>query len=275
VLVNDETALRSLEGRVTTAPDDLRQLLERVLGWADSRPVDRAIRLMERFALHGTPLVLCGDRDSDLVRIAHAIHRRAFGVESLFVLADPRRSPRNAGLVSRPTVTAALELAAGGVLCVRSRRPPHDFGRVVHQLRDAGARLVVCADAAERSDVLLFVADPIRVPTLASRRHELSKIVDGYADDARADLGLAAPFMTSHRLWVMRHCASLPEIALATRRLVALQCAGNVAGAAALLVMGHTSLGEWLHRRRGWRDQNGAARSSPSAPRPSWTRGRG
>jgi len=234
-----------------TAPaDDLRGFLERVLGWADPRPVDRAIRLMERWVLHGTPLVLCGDRDGDLVRVAHAVHRRAFGVESLFVLADPRRSPRSTGLVSRPTVTAALELAAD-VLCVRSRHPPRDFGRAAHQIREVGARLLVCADATERSDVLLFVADPIRVPPLASRRHELSRIVDGYADDARADLGLAAPFMASHRLWVMRHCASLPEIALATRRLVALQRAGSVAGAADLLGMGHTSLGEWLARRRG------------------------
>jgi hypothetical protein len=231
--------------------DDLRQFIERVLGWGDPRSVDRAIRLMERSALHGTPLVFSGDRDRDLVRIAHAIHRRAFGIESRFVLADPRRVPRSAGLVSRPTVTTALEVAAGGVLCVRSQHPPRDFARAVNQLPDVGARLVVCADAWERCAVLLSIADPIRVPTLASRLHELPKIVDGYADDARADLGLAASFMASHRLWVMRHCASLPEIALATRRLVALQRAGTVAGAADLLGIGHTSLGEWLARRRG------------------------
>jgi len=114
----------------------------------------------------------------------------------------------------------------------------------------AGMRLVVCAETTERCDALLFVADPIRVPSLASRQHELPRIVDAYADDARADLGLAAPFMASHRSWVTKHCASLPEIALATRRLVALQRAGTVAGAADLLGMGHTSLGEWLQRRR-------------------------
>jgi len=236
---------------MTGAPavDDLRRFLERVLGWGDPRPVDRAIRLMERAALHGAPLVLCGDRE--VVRIARALHCRAFGDELPFVVADPRRSSRNAGMVSRATLAAALEVVADGVLCVRSRHPPRDFGRVVGQLADVGARLLVCADDAERCDVLLFVADPIWVPPLASRREELPRIVDAYADDARAELASPAPFAASHRSWVIEHCASLPAIEVATRRMVALQRAGNVAGAAALLGMGHTSLGEWLARRRG------------------------
>jgi hypothetical protein len=109
---------------------------------------------------------------------------------------------------------------------------------------------VVCADAWERCAVLLSIADPIRVPPLASRGDELAKLVDAYADDARAELGSPAPFTASHRSWVMEHCTTLPAIEVATRRLVAIQRAGSVAGAAALLGMGHTSLGEWLHRRR-------------------------
>ena len=36
---------------MTSAVDDLRGFLERVLGWADPRPVDRAIRLMERWVV--------------------------------------------------------------------------------------------------------------------------------------------------------------------------------------------------------------------------------
>jgi len=231
--------------------DVVREFLERVLGWADPRPVDRAVRLMERAALHGTPLVFCGERDRDVVRIAYAIHHRAFGAEAPFVVADARLRVRGAAAANRPTLAAALEVAVGGVLCVRSQHPPRDFRRAVGRVPEVGTRLVVCADAAERCHVLLTVAEPIRVPPLASRTEELPRIVDAYADDARAELASPAPLTASHRHWVMARCASLPAIELATRRMVALQRAGNVAGAAALLGMGHTSLGEWLARRRG------------------------
>jgi hypothetical protein len=240
--------------------DDLRQFLERVLGWADPRPVDRALQLVERAATNRVPLVLSGDRDRILVRIAHALHRRALGAGPPFVVADPRWHQRTHGLASYATVSAALEVAAGGVLCVRSRRPPRDFNRVITRLPDVGAKLVVCVDAAERCDVLLSIAEPIRVPPLASRRDELPKIVDAYATDARADLASSAPFTPSHRAWVMRHCASLPAIELTVRRLVALQRAGSIAGAAALLGMGHTALGEWFALRRGLQGRLAAGR---------------
>jgi hypothetical protein len=121
-----------------------------------------------------------------------------------------------------------------------------------------------------------LVLAPIKIPALTTRAHELDRIIDEYAHDAAVALQISTLLMGADRHWVRTYSAtSLPEIEKGAWRMLALRQTGNIAGAAALLGMGHTSLGEWLHRRRWWRDQNDAARPSPPELRPSWTRGRG
>jgi len=69
--------------------DDLRELLERLLGWTRTRMVDRAIQSIELAMTHRTALVLLGE--TDLVPIAQALHRRILGAEQPFVVCDRRR----------------------------------------------------------------------------------------------------------------------------------------------------------------------------------------
>jgi hypothetical protein len=105
------------------------------------------------------------------------------------------------------------------------------------------------------SDVLLAVSDPIRLPALETRASELPRIVEEYAEDARAALSSSAPFTQQDRGWVVTRCASsLHEIELATLRLVAIRHTGTVARAAELLGMSHGALGEWFKQRRGRRN---------------------
>ena len=159
-------------------------------------------------------------------------------------------------------------------MCVRARWLPRYLAERVAAVRDARIQLVICGIEPPRLTELVLA--PIKIPELATRRHELDRIIDEYAHDAAVALQISAPFTATDRHWVRTHSAtSLPEVEKGAWRMLALRQTGNIAGAAALLGMGHTSLGEWLHRRRGWRDQNGAARPSAPVPRPSWTRGRG
>jgi hypothetical protein len=236
------------------ARDGLRSFLARLLGWNDVPAVDRALRSVDLAATQRAPLVLCGD--GDLVPIAHALHRRTFGPDQPFVLTDPGRGDTPATVrapVNCRSGVTAFEAATAGSLCVRSRRPPRDFAKVMDLIRDprARVRLVVCADPYEMSDVLLAVSDPLRLPPLKTRARELPRIVEEYAEDARGALSSAAPFTQQDREWVVTRCSSsLHEIELATLRLVAIRYAGTVARAAELLGMSHGALGEWFKQRR-------------------------
>jgi hypothetical protein len=241
-----------------SAGDALRDFLARLVGWDDLAAVDRAFRSVDLAATQRAPLVLCGD--GDLVPIAHALHRRAFGPDRPFVLADPRRGNTPATVrapVNCRSGVTAFETATDGTLCVRSRRPPRDFTKVMELLPapSARVRLVVCADPYEMSEVLLAASDPIRLPALETRASELPRIVEEYAEDARGALFSSAPFTQQDRDWVVIRCASsLHEIELATLRLVAIRHAGTVARAAELLGMSHGALGEWFKVRRRTRE---------------------
>src|SRR4051812_48238820 len=148
----------------------LRGFLSRLLGWRSERPqvVDHALRSIRLAAAGRLALVLCGD--GDLVPMAQSIHRHALGADRPFVVCDPRRRPGKATVRSAEnyeTGMRALAAAAGGSLCVRSRRLPRDFSDVVTALRDPSSRvqLVVCARAP--ADCESFLAAPIVVPPLA------------------------------------------------------------------------------------------------------------
>jgi hypothetical protein len=88
------------------------------------------------------------------------------------------------------TGMAALEAARRGTVCVVSRRPPNDFAQLMSALRDQDdARLVVCARTGWRCEVLLAISEPIHVPQLADRAHEVPRVVEEYGEDAREERG--------------------------------------------------------------------------------------
>jgi len=231
----------------------LRGFLARILGWASHRGefVDLAVRAVRLAVTRRATLALCGD--GDLVPIARGLHRYALGDDRPFVLCDPRRRGTDAGalLENYPSGLSAFRAATDGSMCMRSKRLPRDFAELVAALRDPSARVQLTVCGPRPPDRTELVLAPIKIPALSTRRHELDRIIDEYAHDAAAALRISAPFMKIDRDWVRTHSAtSLPEIEKGTSRIVALREAGNIARAAALLGMGHTSLGEWIGRRR-------------------------
>ena len=168
-------------------------------------------------------------------------------------MCDPRRhdTGADAHLENHTTGMIALAAATGGSVCLRSNRLPRDFVKLAAMLREPGAcvQLILCGPRPPvRTDLVLA---PIKIPALSTRRHELDRIIDEYAHEAAVALRSSAPFTATDRDWVRTHAAtSLPEIEKGTWRTVALRKTGNIAGAAALRGMGHTSLGEWFDRRR-------------------------
>jgi pSer/pThr/pTyr-binding forkhead associated (FHA) protein len=232
----------------------LRGFLARVLGWRSDRieTVDHALRSIRMAAARRIALVLSGD--GDLVPTARSIHRHALGAHRPFVVCDPRRRQGKATVRSAENYETGMEAyaaAAGGSLCVRSRRLPRDFDAVVAALRDPSSRvqLVVCADAL--ADGGPYLAAPIIVPPLADRAAELDRIITEYAEDAILQLGTPrSAFPAVDRAWVREHSASsLPEIEKATLRLIAIRESRNLSNAAARLGMAPVSLSRWIGRR--------------------------
>jgi len=260
----------------------LRSFCARILGWSIERvgAVEHALRSIEFAAAHRAALVLLGE--TNLVSIAHALHRRMFGAGQPFVVCNPRlgnmpassRSPAN-----YESAVKAIGAAAMGSLCVHRRRLPRDFPAAVALIHEPAAcvHLVICGDRHDEYEALLEAMAPIYVPSLQERTAELPRIVEEYAADTAVALSSTASFTSNDRDWICRCCASsLPEIENATLRMVALHEAGNVVGAATRLRMSHTSLGEWLRRRRARRasaPRRCASEPSSPRPRPSETRG--
>jgi hypothetical protein len=233
----------------------LRGFLARLLGWADDRAeaVDHALRSVRMAATRRVALVMCGD--GDLVPSARSIHRHSRGSDRPFIVCDPRRQTGQATVRSAENYSSGMEAlfaAAGGSLCVRSRRLPQDFREVINALRAPRlqAQLVVCAEAQE--DCELYGVMPINIPPLTAREAELDRIVSEYANDAATYLlTMRSAFPNEDRAWVREHaCTSLPEVEKATLRLVALRESRSLSAAAARLGMAPVSLSRWIGRRR-------------------------
>jgi hypothetical protein len=231
----------------------MRAFLARIIGWSDKHAVELALSSVTLAAAGCTTLVLCGG--GDLVPIAWALHRRVRAPGLPFVVADPRRGDQPASVrspASRGAALAALEVARHGTLCIRLEREPTDIDEAVPLLRAADdVMLILCATPYATSSRLLIRPAPIVVPPLASRAHELERIVDEYAADAIADLGAPRDCLTAaDRGWVREHAAgSLAEIEAATLRLVTLRTSRNMSHAAARLGMALVSLSRWVGRR--------------------------
>jgi hypothetical protein len=128
---------------------------------------------------------------------------------------------------------------------------PRDFAEVTAALRDPGRRvqLVVCTH--DTTDSQRFAAATVDIPPLASRAVEIGRVIDEYGGDAVVALGANVTFTSADREWVREHSAgSLPEIEKGTLRLIALREGGSIVRAASILEMSHSSLTEWIGRRR-------------------------
>ena len=232
----------------------LRSFCARILGFANDRAVDHARRSLELAADHRAALVLLGE--TDLVPIAHALHRRTLGADRPFIVCDRGRRNTPASVRSptnHETGVAAFREACGGSLCVRRNRLPRDFSSVVARLRSTDdVQLIVCAEGRNDAHPFLALPAPIRVPSLRVRTDELSRIVDEYAIDAVAELrALRASFTDADRQWVLDNAPlTLPEIEKATLRLIAIRVSRNMSDAAARLGMAPVSLSRWVGRRK-------------------------
>jgi FHA domain len=232
----------------------LRDFLARLLGWGNAQlaAVDHALCSIRTAAARRAALFLCGD--GDLVLTARSIHRRSRRAGDAFILCDPRRQPGKATVRSaanHATGIAALAAATGGTLCVLHRRLPRDFPEVIETLRSPNSQvqLMVCKETQDECEK--YRVTPIVIPPLVGREAEIHQIIQDYADDAVAELGLTrSGFLPVDAAWVRRHAStSLPEIEKATLRLVALRASRNVNKAAARLGMTYVSLTRWIGRR--------------------------
>jgi hypothetical protein len=221
----------------------LRELMERLIGWEEERQeeVDQALFSLRIAATHREPLLLRGA--GNLVSIARSLHQHAFEGRPFVVCKPPAKG------------MDALAAATGGTLCIWRHQQPDDIDEVVSALRVPSPRalLVVCAHAAPRgSDIasqIVTVVRSIRLPPLTERRGELHRIIDAYARDAMAAFG--GFFTAADREWIASDASgSLHQIAMATRRVVALHaCGESLTAASKLLSMSHSSLSDWLARR--------------------------
>lgn len=234
----------------------LRAFLCRLLGWSSdrARSVDLALRSIRIASTRQAALLLCGD--DDLVSIARALHRHALGAERPFVLCDPRRQQthENVRVVGNyKQGMEALKAAKSGSLCTWDRQPPRDFVDVKRARQDLDTRAMLIVCARQPTDAEALGATPIVIPSLNRRANELPQIVDEYAKEAIAELGLEGrEFSSECRDWIIRdEAASLADIEKATLRLLALQeVTGNVSRAAKLLGMARWSLSKWIGRRQ-------------------------
>jgi hypothetical protein len=204
-------------------------------------------------ATRRTPLVLSGD--SDLVPIALSLHTHVRGHDKPFILCDPRRRRSKADLrlvENSKDVRQTLRSAIGGSLCLLRRRLPSGAAAVLDEIRRSRPRvqLIICT-SEERGTAELLVADPLMIPPLSERGHELDRIIFEYATEAMREMNIPrSVFTEKDHEWVRTHAASsLPEIEKATRRLVALRADRTLSAAASRLGMATVSLSRWLGRR--------------------------
>lgn len=233
---------------------ELRAFCRRLFGWGDecADVVDDKMHTLLTAAREGTPIALRGA--TDLVPVAHALHRRLFGPDAPFVVCDPQRRQGNGSVrwqPSRATGRLALEAAIGGSVCVRSHSLPPDFKALAASFREAGslAMLFICLyDSDPIRDVL---CPPIEIPSLAERGSDLDRLLDDYLRDAARTLGVRRVRLAQHvRESVLRNVDSLTELENTALRLVAIASSRSLAQAAIRLHLAPVSLSRWVGRRR-------------------------
>jgi hypothetical protein len=234
-----------------TSTDELRRYLSRLLGWSNTSAIDNALRSLELARDHRAQLVLCGA--GDLVPTAYALHRRALGPDTPFIVCDPRRGNTRATVRSPANyvdVDAAFAAAAGGSLCVRRRRLPRKFPALAERLRSSSEVQYICLD--ESSLQWLVRPGPIEIPSLRDRPQDIPRIVDECLLDAVSELPWATQLTEKDRAWLIASASSstFAELEKSIVRFMAVRSFNSLSQAAAQLGLTAVSLTRWVARRR-------------------------
>lgn len=237
----------------------LRAFCQRLLGWGSHqlRAVDHALRSIRLATAHRASLILSGD--GDLVPVAHSLHHYTVGHAAPFIVCDTKRPESKATArapANVPNVLEAFTRAAGGTLCLPPLRLPADIEAALRRAHDPDGQvqLVLCTRRRPHS-IAALSGTTINIPPLQYREdEELARIVQEYASDAFATLGLAAEpeyFTNTDLRWVTSHCVeSLQDVWKATLRVVALNASSqDLAQAASRLGLPTQSLAAWLDSR--------------------------
>jgi len=243
----------SYEEPTPAPPPNITQYLERLIGWGPEHAsaVARAAAAVELARQRLSHLALFGP--GDLVPIAMSIHRRSLGGERPFVVVDPRRlvDPCCGRSQARamPTLAAAMDAAQGGTVCIRAVRIPRDWYTASGRLADPrdDVRLMVAYPPTRLGDLELARPSPIVIAPLAGR--DIARLIDEYAEEARADLDMPAPVTADQRVWITEFCHDHNAVEVAVRRFIALSCTSGVCDAAYHLGMAPVSLSRWMRRR--------------------------
>jgi hypothetical protein len=234
---------------------ELRDFCRRIFGWDDARreAVDDVMHALLAAVAACAPIALRGK--SDLVPVAHALHRRLLGPERPFVVCDPRRRDGDGSVRSAPNRGRgmdALLAAMGGSVCLRARRLPADFDEMADSLRGSGptAQVFVCLSDLDRIRVRDLLSPPIEIPSLGGRAGDLDRLVGEFLADATRALGVAGMRFSGRASdSVLRGVTSLAELERGVLRLVAIKSTPNLSQAAARLGVALVSLSRWVDRR--------------------------
>jgi len=233
----------------------LRNVVCRMLGWSADRAaaVDLALRGIRFTAMRRAVLVLHGEQD--LVPLARELHRSTLTAARPFVVCSPRRRTGDLPESSTESMTsgvAAVRAAAGGTVCLLQKTLPFDLKEMLDELRHPGCQtqLVTCATSTREAQ--LFVAAPVIIPSLASRKAEVDRIIQDYAAEAAASMGIGERWLNpAERVWIRDHVGdSLPGIQKATLRLAAIRRAGSISAGALKVGISHTAMLKWLRTHK-------------------------
>jgi len=238
----------------------LRCFLNRLIGWGPSamEKVDEALQEMRTAQRRRDPMIFVGE--GDLAPVLRDLSGYLFGSSAPFVVSDPRRQFTDEEDVRRmrnePLLRDAVAAGVGGVVFLRSQRIDPAFADVVCDLRDprtsASARQVqfmIGGPVVPSEAQSVRCAAPIVIPPLSERGREVEHIISEYYEDAMREFEVRAEIPAAERTWIHASCTSLADIAKATRRVLALRLAGNVAAAASRLEIAPVSLRRWLRNR--------------------------
>jgi hypothetical protein len=233
---------------------ELRDFCCRIFGWDDARKELVNDVTQRLFAAVGCGAAIALRGESDLVPVAHALHRRLLGTERPFVVCDPRRGDVPGSVRSPPNCRSgmdALMAAAGGSICIRACRLPADFDALSEALRGSRPAVQTFVCLTKRDRVRDLLNPPVEIPSLRRRASDLERLIGEYLADATRALGVdKMRFSSIAPDSILRSVDSLTELERTLLRLVALKSTRSLSQAASRLRIAQVSLSRWILRRR-------------------------
>jgi hypothetical protein len=239
------------------ASDAVRRMFQRYLGYDE--PALRAVEDAHHAAARQRHLVLLGPPGAGSVAFARSIHAHTLGAPWPLVFTPryhPDRATQRLAHTFRTSYAEqkqALAAADHGTLVLSLADLPDDPRFLIDSLkrRASGTRAVFLGgEDADLGALGAFASDSvvIRVPALASRRHELSQIVVDAVTEHAGTRRASAAILTSHdheRLLAHNWPRNHDEVAEVVERLTALRMHRKLRRAAGALGLSPGWLSEW------------------------------